>query len=60
MHEDIAELPTSKAERAAFVSQMFARMQPADIKSITLSHQPKPIRSERHGHSAGKLAVMPR
>ena len=43
---DTTEIPRSKAERAAFVNAMFAGMQPADKKTLSLSEQLKPIRQE--------------
>jgi hypothetical protein len=43
---DTTALPATKAERNAFVNQMFAAMQPADKKSATLTDLLMPIRGQ--------------
>jgi hypothetical protein len=58
---DITAVPQTKAERVAFVNQMFAGMQPADKKADTLLAQLKPLRSEllvkrREGYTLRQIA----
>lgn len=55
-------VPQSKAERIAFVDQMFVGIQPADNKTLTLTEQLKPLRGalmakRRQGYNYTQIAA---